>query len=92
MTLTHSKDQLETTLEKKEALVEEQRREITDLRTNYEKTTDDQKKKYQELSNEYLEKKIEYEKSIALKTQESEYNSRKAKDYERQLETSGASF
>lgn len=39
-----------------------------------------------------MEKKIEYEKSIALKSQESEYNSRKAKDYERQLETSNANY
>lgn len=47
MTLTHSRDQLETTLEKKEATLEEQKKEIIDLKSNYEKTTDEQKRKYQ---------------------------------------------
>lgn len=51
MTLTHSRDQLQTALEKNGALIEEQKREITDLRANSEKTIEDLKKKYQEVSN-----------------------------------------
>lgn len=60
MTLTHSKDQLETILEKRDAFIDEQKREIVDLRANSEKTSEDLKRKYQELSNEYLDKKINY--------------------------------
>lgn len=47
MTLTHSRDQLETTLEKKEATLEEQKKEIYDLKSNFERTNDELKKKYQ---------------------------------------------
>ena len=92
MSLTHAKEQLETTLEKRQALVEEQKREILDLRVNSEKTIEDHRRKYQELSNEYLEKKISYEKSIALISQESEYNARKVKDTERQIESNNTNY
>lgn len=88
MNLTHLKDQLANSLEKRESTIEDQKREIAELNSIYEKTSEDLKKRLQDLSNEYLEKKIEYEKQAALREQEIEFNSRKVKELEHQVDNS----
>ena len=80
MSLSHLKEQLTTSLEKREAAIEDLKREAADLKASFEKASEDLKKRYQELSSEYLEKKIGYEKSIALAGQEKEFLEKKVKE------------
>lgn len=84
MTLTHAKEQLTTSLEKREAAIEDLKRESADLKATYDKAIEDYKKRNQDLSNEYLERKIGYEKTNALLQQENDFYSKKVKDLERE--------
>lgn len=92
MTLTHLKEQLNTSLEKREAAIEDLKREAADLKASFEKASEDLKKKYQDLSSEYLEKKIGYEKVIALAMQEKDFLEKKVREQSELLESQNRGY
>mmetsp|Transcript_5340 Transcript_5340/g.4530 ORF Transcript_5340/g.4530 Transcript_5340/m.4530 type:complete len:103 (-) Transcript_5340:1540-1848(-) len=62
-------EQLEANLKKKEETVDSMRKEYSDERQEFTTKLEESRQKIQKLSDEYMEKKVEFGKEIALKDQ-----------------------
>lgn len=68
--LTQFKDQIETASIKKEAALEKARNELIEERNALNQKLEDWRNKHQGLNDEYLEKKVELNRELALKQQQ----------------------
>lgn len=84
--LTQAKEQLEVNAMKKEIMLEKAKKELTDEKNNLIEKMEDTKAKLQKVNDEYLEKKVEYGREIALSQQQNEFLNKKIEELQRQVD------
>mmetsp|Transcript_959 Transcript_959/g.872 ORF Transcript_959/g.872 Transcript_959/m.872 type:complete len:101 (+) Transcript_959:1890-2192(+) len=78
--LTQAKEQLEVNAMKKEIMLEKAKKELTDEKNSLTEKLEDTKTKLQKVNDEYLEKKVEYGRELALSQQQNEFLNKKIEE------------
>ena len=84
--LLNRREQLENAIRKREGQLEALKNEIGEERKAMAEKLDQMRTKYQELNDEYLEKKIWFEKELALQNQQNDFSYKKIDDQKKQIE------
>jgi chromosome segregation ATPase len=84
LTVSQQKDYIEHSLRKKEAQLENLRKESLAEKETMNSKLEESKSKLQRLSDELLEKKIDFGREVALAKQQNEFLSKRLEDYQRQ--------
>lgn len=88
LTLTQKLESAETSYENKKKELAQMKQDNILERQALEEKLEETRKKYQELSDEHLQTKINSEKSIALSSQQNEFFQKKVQELEKSLEQS----
>jgi len=84
--LSQTKEHLEVNSMKKEAMLERTRKELSDEKSSLNDALEASRVKLQKLSDEYLEKKVDFNRELALSKQQNEFLNKKIEELQRQVD------
>eukprot|EP01017_Pseudomicrothorax_dubius_P004498 TRINITY_DN1091_c0_g1_i1.p1 TRINITY_DN1091_c0_g1~~TRINITY_DN1091_c0_g1_i1.p1 ORF type:complete len:1158 (-),score=548.27 TRINITY_DN1091_c0_g1_i1:121-3594(-) len=84
--LGQRKEHLEASIAKKETTIEALKRDLAEERSSLTEKLEEAKAKLQRVNDEYLEKKIEYGRDLALSQQQIEFQNRKITELQKSVE------
>ncbi|KRX05422.1 P-loop containing nucleoside triphosphate hydrolase [Pseudocohnilembus persalinus] len=90
--LQQKKEGLENTLKRKEELFETTKNDLIGEKNQLNEKLEETKKNLSKVQDDFLQHKINYEKSIALSTQQNEFFGKKVEELEKQLEISSQRY
>jgi chromosome segregation ATPase len=84
--LTQAKEHLEVGIVKKEVSMERIKKELTDEKHSLNEKLEELRSKFQKVSDEYLEKKVDYGRELALSQQQNEFLNKKIEELQKQID------